>query len=234
MPAMMSYGADAGAMLVGLAVLPSLCTEACRRFRKRRPPSRVQMSEAHSTVPVVILLTDVAAALGSATLGAVVGAVSKGAAARRADRAQARDLFGQIANAAAQVESEIAVFRERRDAWRPNLHAAGQALLELGAAWHSGNMLSRAAQRADVTGRAGRPDRSHGHGYTRSTRKVYRRYMRSAWRLASARPPGTHRRRFELVSTRSSRGRGCAPRALRLPGCAGPCCRSAGRVHAPG
>jgi len=76
--------------------------------------------------------------------------------------------------------------------------------------------------------------RSRGYGYMKSTLKVYRRYMRSAWRLASARPPGTHRRRFGFVSIRSSRGRGCAPRALRLPGCAGPCCRSAGRVRAPG
>ena len=29
MPVMMTYGADAGAMLAGLAVLSSLCTEAC-------------------------------------------------------------------------------------------------------------------------------------------------------------------------------------------------------------
>jgi hypothetical protein len=145
----MIYGADAGAMLAGLAVLPPLCTAARKWFREHRMVGRARMSEEHGTVPVVIVLTDVAAVLGSATTGAVIGAVSQRSGARRAERqaaqTQARDLFGQIANAAVQIETEKAIFRERRDSWRPSLHAAGQAFLELGAAWHSGNLLNGAA-----------------------------------------------------------------------------------------
>jgi hypothetical protein len=134
----MTYGGDAGSVLAGLSVVPPLCAAARKWFRDHRKARRAPMSGGRSTVPVVILLSDVAAVLGSATFGAVIVAVSQGATARRAerrpDRAQARDLFSQIANAAAQIETEKGVFRARRDSWRPSLHAAGQALLELGAA----------------------------------------------------------------------------------------------------
>lgn len=107
------------------------------------------MSVARSTVPVVIVISDVLAVLGSATAGALIAAVSQAAAGRRAerraDRAQAAELFGQIAHAAALVETEKAAFRERRDSWRPGLHMTGQVLLEIGAAWQRGNWLDGAA-----------------------------------------------------------------------------------------
>lgn len=89
------------------------------------------------------------AILGSAVLGSVITAVSSASAARRAgrqaDRDRARDLLTQVAADAAMLETEQAMFRERRDSWRPNCHAAGQVIVELLAARQDGNWLRGAA-----------------------------------------------------------------------------------------
>ena len=89
--------------------------------------------------------TDVITLLGGAAAGsAITQAVTirvQAIAARRAAQAQARDLLSQIVSASATMESEKAVFRERRDSWRPNALAAGQALVEFAAAYQDGNWV---------------------------------------------------------------------------------------------
>lgn len=98
------------------------------------------------------ILVIVPAVLGSTVIGAVINAVSQSAGARRAEqqgqRERARDLLGQIVNASAALEAEKAVFRDRRDSWRANSLAAGQALLDVVAAWADGNWVRGASASA--------------------------------------------------------------------------------------
>jgi hypothetical protein len=87
--------------------------------------------------------------LGSTVIGAVITAASQAAATRRADRQadrdQARTLFTQIVTATAVIDTEKALFRERRDSWRANATALGQVVLQLAAARQDGNWLRGAA-----------------------------------------------------------------------------------------
>ncbi len=72
--------------------------------------------------------------------------VSAEALARhQAVRDRARDLLTQVTADAAMLETERAMFRQRRDSWRPNFLAAGQVILELIAARQDGNWLHGAA-----------------------------------------------------------------------------------------
>jgi hypothetical protein len=68
------------------------------------------------------ILVIVPAVLGSTLIGAIISAASQSAGATRAEqqaqRERARDLLSQIVNAASTLETEEAVFRERRDSWR--------------------------------------------------------------------------------------------------------------------
>lgn len=68
------------------------------------------------------ILVIVPAVLGSTLIGAIISAASQSIGARRAEqqaqRERARDLLSQIVNAASTLETEEAVFRERRDSWR--------------------------------------------------------------------------------------------------------------------
>jgi len=76
-------------------------------------------------------------------------AATQSAATRRgeriADRDQARALFTQIATAIAAIETEKAVFRERRDSWRANALALGNVFLQFSAAQQDGNWVRGAA-----------------------------------------------------------------------------------------
>jgi hypothetical protein len=87
--------------------------------------------------------------LGSAVLGSVITVVSSASAARRAERKAARDrasdLLTQVTATAGMLETERAMFRERRDSWRANLVATGQVMLELIVARQDGNWLRGAA-----------------------------------------------------------------------------------------
>jgi hypothetical protein len=98
------------------------------------------------------ILVIVPAVLGSTVIGAAINAVSQSAGARRAEqqaqRERARDLLSQIVNAAAALETEKAVFRDRRNSWRANSLAAGQALLDVVAAWVDGNWVRGASASA--------------------------------------------------------------------------------------
>jgi hypothetical protein len=80
--------------------------------------------------------------LGSAVVGSVITAFSSAAATRRAERKarcdRASDLLTQVTAAAGMLETERAMFRERRDSWRANLVATGQVMLELIAARQDG------------------------------------------------------------------------------------------------
>ncbi len=87
--------------------------------------------------------------LGSAVLATVISVVSSAVTARRARdqaaRALARDLLTKVTADAAMLETERAMFRERRDSVRANFLAAGQVLLELIAARQDGNWMRGAA-----------------------------------------------------------------------------------------
>lgn len=87
--------------------------------------------------------------LGSAVLGSVITAVSSAAATRRAGREAVRDracdLLTQVTADAAMLETERAMFRQRRDSWRPNFLATGQVILELIAARQDGSWMRGAA-----------------------------------------------------------------------------------------
>lgn len=85
------------------------------------------------------------AALTEPEITAVSQSAATWRAERRADRERARDLLSQIVSASAALETEKAAFRERRDSWRANALATGQALMELAAAHEDGNWLRGAA-----------------------------------------------------------------------------------------
>jgi hypothetical protein len=97
----------------------------------------------------VSVLAFVVTVLGSAAAGSVITAATQAMAdrraGRRADRDRARDLLTQVVTAAAALETERAVFRERRYSWRASFTAAGQAALEMAAAARDGNWLRGAA-----------------------------------------------------------------------------------------
>ena len=57
-------------------------------------------------------------------------------------------LGSTVIGAAAVLETEKAVFRERRDSWRPNFLAIGQALLDVVAARADGNWMRGASASA--------------------------------------------------------------------------------------
>jgi hypothetical protein len=78
-------------------------------------------------------------------LGGIITAANQRSASHRADRAQAADLLARVTQAATNVETELAMYRQRRDSKRANGLALGQVLLELGAARAEGNWLRGAA-----------------------------------------------------------------------------------------
>ena len=82
---------------------------------------------------------------GGTLLGYSLNALSQRSASRSAARQQAQDLFVQIANAIGAMETERAVFRERRDSPRANFLAAGNAFLHALAGRAEGNWLKGAA-----------------------------------------------------------------------------------------
>jgi hypothetical protein len=81
--------------------------------------------------------------------GAALTAIQQRAAGRRADRAKAQDLFVQVTRAITTLETEKAVFRHRRDGWRPNLLATATAAMHIIAGHTEGNWLKGAAAGTD-------------------------------------------------------------------------------------
>jgi hypothetical protein len=96
------------------------------------------------TVIVTGLFTIAAVAVG-AMLGAFITAVQKRGDARSASQAKAETLFIAFARGLATMETERAVFTERRDSRRASLIALGQLALHLLAARETGNWMSGAA-----------------------------------------------------------------------------------------
>jgi hypothetical protein len=82
-------------------------------------------------------------------LGGLAGAaltwLQQSVASRQADRVQAQELFVQLAKAIGTMETERAVFRERRDSRRANFLAAGNAILHALAGRAEGNWIKGAA-----------------------------------------------------------------------------------------
>jgi hypothetical protein len=93
---------------------------------------------------------------GAFTIAAVIVTWVLATAQRRADargteRAKAEALFIQISTAIGVMETERALFRHRRDSWKANFLAGGQALLHVIAAHvSSGNWVSGAATGIDA------------------------------------------------------------------------------------
>lgn len=81
--------------------------------------------------------------------GAIVGSAAtvfvQRSTKHQADRGQAADLLARVTNSATAVQTELAVYRVRRDSRYANGLALGQALLEMGAAWAEGNWPRGAA-----------------------------------------------------------------------------------------
>lgn len=95
------------------------------------------------------VVADVAALLGTATVASAITGVAKAVAdrqaGRRADQGRARDLLVQVVTAAAALETERAVFRDRRYSWRASVINAGLAALKMAAAAKDGNWLHGAS-----------------------------------------------------------------------------------------
>lgn len=86
-----------------------------------------------------------AGALGGTLIGSVTTVLVQWAGNRRTARTQAADLLARVANSATAVQTELAMYRQRRDSKRSNGLALGQVLLEIGAARMQGNWLRGAA-----------------------------------------------------------------------------------------
>jgi hypothetical protein len=78
-------------------------------------------------------------------VGSALTTLGKLAADRRAERAQARDLFTVVVKAITAMEVEKASFKERRDSWHANFLAIGGAVLTTFAAHTEGNWIKGAA-----------------------------------------------------------------------------------------
>lgn len=68
---------------------------------------------------------------------------------RRAERQKASDLLVQVVRGIGALQIEKAAFAERRNSWRPNVLAAGAALLHLAAGRLEGNWIRGAARGID-------------------------------------------------------------------------------------
>jgi hypothetical protein len=77
----------------------------------------------------LVIVAGIFTILGGAAT-AVLAAVFQRFADRRADRAKAADLFTQAARGITAMEAELALFRHRRDGWRPNLIALGNVFVQ--------------------------------------------------------------------------------------------------------
>ena len=86
-----------------------------------------------------------AGALGGTLIGSVTTVLVQWSGSRRAARTQAAGLLATITNSATAVQTELAMYRERRDSRRASGLALGQVLLEMTAARAEGNWLRGAA-----------------------------------------------------------------------------------------